>query len=414
MGQEIQTFQTQFDICGELWNYPTSRRLLTAAEIMRRGETMYLRFSTGTLCLALALMATGCRLPTAQNALPVAHNLPPAQMLMEPGPGVGGPGPGVMTPPAPMGMPMAPAPTVQVRFEQPEAMNIQWDVASPGMYDSAPSVVPFSQNFSEGGIYRLKVSQVEGREDETYYPTLEVGPISPRTAAYLAHSAIPVQLTEEDFAQAMVGNFVTKVIYLPDPEFQELALPGVNTIVSTRLDPGVDPVTEADRRGAILAIVRMGNKKMEGDYGDSLIQQAAFSPAGAAGPQGGGHSMLGAPMPYMGGGHAGNYISGLNAPPYGMPHTGTPIGLPGPPHIPLGVPAGLQKHTMHNHTAMHIPGPTPALNMHVRQDPGLSYPRPADTVKVREQTLRPPHFNQQPPFDQLHINGSAGGDCPPY
>ena len=56
---------------------------------------------------------------------------------------------------------------------------------------------------------------------------------------------------------------MTKVIYLPDPEFQELALAGVETLVSTRLDPGVDPIVEADRRGAILAIVRLGNKDLQ-------------------------------------------------------------------------------------------------------------------------------------------------------
>ena len=95
------------------------------------------------------------------------------------------------------------------------------------------------------------------------YPTLEVAPVTPRTDAYLAHSPIPVQFTEEDFDQVLSGNFVTKVIYLPDPEFQELALAGVETLVSTRLDPGVDPIAEADRRGSILAIVRMGNKDLE-------------------------------------------------------------------------------------------------------------------------------------------------------
>ena len=61
---------------------------------------------------------------------------------------------------------------------------------------------------------------------------------------------------------------MTKVIYLPDPEFQELALAGVETLVSTRLDPGVDPIVEADRRGAILAIVRLGNKDLEMPDGD--------------------------------------------------------------------------------------------------------------------------------------------------
>ena len=72
----------------------------------------------------------------------------------------------------------------------------------------------------------------------------------PRTAAFLAHNAIPVAFTDEDFDQVLTGNFVTKVIYLPDPEFQQLAVAGVETLVSTRLDPGVDPIVEADRRGA--------------------------------------------------------------------------------------------------------------------------------------------------------------------
>src|SRR4029079_17730082 len=96
-----------------------------------------------------------------------------------------------------------------------------------------------------------------------------IGPPTPRTDAYLAHNAIPVQFTEEDFDQVLSGNFVTKVIYLPDPEFQELALAGVETLVSTRLDPGVDPIVEADRRGAIMAIIRVGNKDLEVPDGDS-------------------------------------------------------------------------------------------------------------------------------------------------
>ena len=36
------------------------------------------------------------------------------------------------------------------------------------------------------------------------------------------------QLTEEDLDQVTSGNFVTKVVYLPDPEYQELAVAGVD------------------------------------------------------------------------------------------------------------------------------------------------------------------------------------------
>ena len=98
--------------------------------------------------------------------------------------------------------------------------------------------------FPQNGIYRMKLTNIPGREGVELYPTLEIGPTTPRTEAFLAHNAVPIQFTEEDFDQVLAGNFVTKVIYLPDPEFQELALAGVETLVSTRLDPGVDPIID--------------------------------------------------------------------------------------------------------------------------------------------------------------------------
>ena len=143
--------------------------------------------------------------------------------------------------------------------------------AASGAFDSEPLVVPGRQNFPQNGIYRMKLTNIGGREGVELYPTLEIGPTTPRSEAFLAHNAIPVQFTEEDFDQVLAGNFVTKVIYLPDPEFQELALAGVETLVSTRLDPGVDPIIEADRRGSILAIVRLGNKDVELAGGEDAI-----------------------------------------------------------------------------------------------------------------------------------------------
>jgi hypothetical protein len=82
-----------------------------------------------------------------------------------------------------------------------------------------------------------------------------------------------------------------------------------------------------------------------------------------------------------------------------MPMSGTPIGLPGPPHIPLGVPAGLQRHTMKNHTPRHIPGPVEKFNIHVRQQPGYSYPKPPSTMHVLEQNIHPPLRFGQPHYD---------------
>lgn len=336
------------------------------------------------LCVAL-LALVGCKGPFQQN-------LPPAQQLMEPGPGVGGPGPGVQTAYMPM---LAPAqvPVSQILFAGPEGMQVAWDVTAPGAFDSDPLICPGRYNFPQGAMYRLKLTNIPGRPGVELYPTLEVGPAMPRTEAFIAHNAIPVQITEEDLDQVLSGNFVTKVIYLPDPNYQELALAGVETLVSTRLDPGVDPIVEADRRGSILAIVRIGNRDLEVP-GESIGPQDVV-PAGY--PNG----LQGTPfapqaMGIPGGTVPQNYISGVNAPQYGMPISGTPIGLPGPPHVPLGGQAGLQRHVMVNHTRVHLPPPTERFRVDVKQSPGINYPKPANHVFINEQTLPGPTVYRQP------------------
>jgi hypothetical protein len=346
---------------------------------------MKIRFALWMLPL-VALFATGC-------AFPKAYNLPPAQQLMEPGPGVGGPGPGVLPPTLPPAMFPVSLPTVQVLFAKPDAMQVRWDVSGHNAFDSTPLIVPGRQNFPQNGIYRLKITEIGGRAGVELYPTIEIGPTTPRTEAFLAHNAIPVQFTEEDFDQVLAGNFVTKVIYLPDPEFQELALAGVETLVSTRLDPGVDPIVEADRRGSILAVIRLGNKDVELAGGEGEFGFGGDGYGGEFCPPGYG------PTPFGASGLVPNYVAGVTAAQYGMPYTGTPIGLPGPPHIPLGVPAGLQNHTMHNHTFMSIPDPVERMKLHVRQQPGLSYPKPPNRVHIHEQTIHPSLPFEQPHWD---------------
>ena len=207
---------------------------------------------TGVCLLVMVMAAVGCHKP-------VTNNLPPSPMLANPGPGVGGPGPGVLS-----YQPAVPpvAADSQIYFVGPEGLTVQWDVTAPGRFDSEQLVAPARYNFPQGALYRLKLANIPGRPGVELFPTLEVGPAMPRTEAFLAHNAIPIEFTDEDFDQVMTGNFVTKVIYLPDPEFQEMALAGVGTLVSTKLDPGQDPIVEADRKGAIMAIVRLGNKDL--------------------------------------------------------------------------------------------------------------------------------------------------------
>ena len=175
----------------------------------------------------------------------------------------------------------------QIYFLDPDGMQIGWQTsAGPNgerAYLPAQLTVPARYNFNQGYIYRLKLTNIPGRQRRPLYPTIEVAPTTPATDAYLAHNAIPVQFTDEDFQQVLDGgNFVTKVIYLPDPRFQELAVSGVETLVSTRLEPGIDPILEADKRGTILLIVRLGAIDLEMPGGGPTIPGWRRRPRSAA------------------------------------------------------------------------------------------------------------------------------------
>lgn len=333
-------------------------------------------------------------------------------------PGLAGPPPGMMMGPPPgMGFPGAVAPrSSQVRFLGPEGMSIGWQVGDA--FAENQLMAPARYNFLQGGTYRLKLSNIPGREGLVVYPSLHVYPVHPTTAAYLEHNTLPLRITDEDLDQVETNNFVTKVIYLPDAKYQELAIAGVEELVSTRLGPGLDPVSEADRRGTIMAVIRMGNMNVEmqgppqfqgARQGDPQtdVQQVSHVRT-ISGENGqfvpptpvGGFLGIGSPIPVdmMVGGPAGpgrppyDPIVGVHGVPmYGYPTTGTPIGLAGPPHIPLGKPAGLKSHTVRNTTDFEVGKPVDHVLIDVRHEPGIRMPEP---VKYIQYTEKHPVYQQ--------------------
>ena len=258
--------------------------------------------------------------------------------------GVDGPGPGVIPPsvmpehyqpvsltahdlvppPPPMSVLPAFVPTSQINFLGLESLVINWDSRTPGTFDSAPFVCPATHDFAQGNIYRLKLSNIPGQPGKELFPTLEIAPTAARTQAFLAHSSVPIEFTDNDFDQVFSGNFVTKVVYLPNPEFQGIAMSGVGTLVNTQLQPGVDPIVEASKRGSILAVIRMGNKDLTATVADRRQQQQVYM------GQGQGQMMY----PTNGTSIPQNAIAGVNIPPYGVPMTKTTTGIPGPPQLP--------------------------------------------------------------------------------
>jgi hypothetical protein len=195
----------------------------------------------------------GNNIPASASALMNAARAPMAGAAMGASPG------SFCPPPASIGR-------TQIRFTGPDGMRISWlsQGADGRSSYSAPMVeAPGRYNFLQASIYRLKLSNIRGRPGLELYPTLEVVPSNPKTAAFLAHSAVPLEFTAQDFQEITEGKYLVKVIYLPDPQFQELAATGTDEIISTRLEPGADPILEAQRRGCILLVIRMGNVDQE-------------------------------------------------------------------------------------------------------------------------------------------------------
>jgi hypothetical protein len=216
------------------------------------------------------------------------------------GPPGGPPIAGVVAAPPPSA---GPAPfasfRTEIKFVGPSGMKISWFAPQAGGrtgFGPEELTAPARYNFPQAAVYRLKLADIPNRPDMVLYPTLEVVPANARTATFLAHSAVPVFFSDEDLDQVAAGNFLVKVIYLPDPQFQELATLGVDEVVSTRLEPGVDPIAEACRRGSILAVVRVGNINLELPNSPSMDVPPGWAPGhlppglapglppGAAGP----------------------------------------------------------------------------------------------------------------------------------
>jgi hypothetical protein len=252
-----------------------------------------------------------------------------------PGPGYGIPGAvaavGALTGP---GASPFPVQRTEVRFVGPAGMKISWYAPTPdGRAGFGPQYLeaPARYNFLQASIYRLKLSDIPNRPGVELYPTLEVVPAKAKTATFLAHSAVPVVFTEEDFEQVAAGNFVVKVIYLPDPQFQDLAATGPDEVVSSRLEPGVDPICEAQRRGSILLVVRLGNIDLEAPNTPAMDTPNPFHARAPQMPQ---MPMQGLP-PGVPPGLASRMV------PYGAMGQQPPPGMPGMPGMP-GLPPGPQ------------------------------------------------------------------------
>jgi hypothetical protein len=126
---------------------------------------------------------------------------------------------------------------------------------------SAPQRTPFKVGMLVGAVYRLRVTEIPERLGAEVYPTIEIiNRIYPPVGEEFRFP-VPIELTQADLDLALDGKFVTRVIYLEDPE---RALP----VAEERGDdqryfevrPSEDPLAVADGLGRPVAILRLGGR----------------------------------------------------------------------------------------------------------------------------------------------------------
>jgi hypothetical protein len=136
-----------------------------------------------------------------------------------------------------------------------------------------------------GKVYRFEVTEVRG--DYVVYPTIELIDRLYPPQGSKQRFPIPVELTEKELRMAAAGDFVTRVIYVEDPD---TALPYAKGRGGEQnyfeVFPDQDPVEAAFGMGRPVAILRMGSRVPErnGDhsnftFGSPTVQLYSAPPA---------------------------------------------------------------------------------------------------------------------------------------
>jgi hypothetical protein len=118
-----------------------------------------------------------------------------------------------------LSQPPVATPKTQVRFAGPSGLHVRWYYKTADGkegFSEPPLEAPARYNFAQGGVYRLKLSQIPGFPGLELYPTLEVRHAAgPAAQQFLDHNAVPLELTADDIQQAADGKNIVKTVYLP-------------------------------------------------------------------------------------------------------------------------------------------------------------------------------------------------------
>ncbi len=119
--------------------------------------------------------------------------------------------------------------------------------------------VPAQFGVSPGYVYRLKISHMPEFPGVELYPSIEIIDRLHPPAGKADEFPIPINLSEMEVRHVLAGRYVTKVIYLEQPQLaSHYEADDPDSVVELRRT--VNLLTEADSRGRPLVIVRVGGR----------------------------------------------------------------------------------------------------------------------------------------------------------
>ncbi len=152
-------------------------------------------------------------------------------------------------------------PSTSVHFQGPSSLSVF--IPSRSVILGEGHGYEFSHGPGEFLTYALSLKSNEWKARIS--ADLDIYSTNDSVRKFLDKHHVWFHITDEDVDQIESGNFVTKVAYLPHTQLQVLANAAIETLVSTRLDPQLDPLEEAKKRGEILAVLRLKLQKPDAE-----------------------------------------------------------------------------------------------------------------------------------------------------
>ncbi|MDR2441039.1 MAG: hypothetical protein LBE12_16890 [Planctomycetaceae bacterium] len=144
-----------------------------------------------------------------------------------------------------------------VKINAPEGTKIALAIDDQFVQRQA---TPYAVGLIIGNDYRLRITDIPFQPGREVFPTVKIIARTYPPQGLELEFPIRIDITQEDLELALDGKFVTRVIYLENPQTAMPVRSDLGTQISTDVSGGVNPVTAAATMGQPVAIVRIGGR----------------------------------------------------------------------------------------------------------------------------------------------------------